>query len=99
MRQAQALHLIEALEHKGGLQVAPRDDWSAPRIRVVTDVMACLQALLLCHELWRRGVLTGITLFLSSRRKATIGIRSRVNVEGARVHLEQVQGTDNTLQG
>ena len=62
--QAQALHLIKALEHKGGLQIAPRDEWSSPRIRVATNVVACLQAtsLLLRHVWWRHceGGLTGL---------------------------------------
>lgn len=42
MRQAQALHLVEALEYKGGLQVTPRDDWGAPGVRVLPRIMACL---------------------------------------------------------
>lgn len=30
VREAQALHLVKALEHKGRLQIAPGDRWRPP---------------------------------------------------------------------
>ena len=43
VREAQALHLVKALEHKGRLQIAPGDCWRPPCAWGLFNVMTRLR--------------------------------------------------------